>query len=148
MVSLVVSETWTHPDSCEFSPCPHKERRQAGHDQHTGKASLYHSGVIPEKKACSGDNNLTIINSTEELSARASKAPTACTYFTSPDVIFFICRMLGQTLFRHSYHLLLYSFCPPHDKRLLFYLNFFLGIVRPINLGGIKPPGSAPRPVK
>lgn len=67
MVRSVVSKTWTHPDSCEFPPCPHKERRQAGHDQHTGKASLYHSGVIPEKKVCSGDNNLTVINSTEEL---------------------------------------------------------------------------------
>lgn len=44
----VASETWTHPDTCEFSPCPHKERRQAWYDQYTGEASLYHSGVIPE----------------------------------------------------------------------------------------------------
>lgn len=53
----VVSETWTHPDTCGFSPCPHKERRQAGHDQYAGEASLYHRWVISENRVCSGDNN-------------------------------------------------------------------------------------------
>lgn len=45
----VVYEAWTHPDASEFSPCPHKERRQARHNEYTGEASLYHSGVIPGK---------------------------------------------------------------------------------------------------
>lgn len=54
-----VSETWTHPDTCEFSPSPHKQRRQSRHDQDTGEASLYHSGMIPDNEPIDTIINIT-----------------------------------------------------------------------------------------
>lgn len=84
----VVSETWTHPDTCGFSPCPHKERRQAGHDQYAGEASLYHRWVISEKWSAVE----TIITG-----ARLRPPLKAVKCFTSPDMLSFRNKMLHQT---------------------------------------------------